>query len=61
MEDSKLVAVTLMSAGGRASSCGEVRSSNNARRVIKSYENTTCTTISMRIEVVNHFEGLRRE
>jgi hypothetical protein len=61
MEDSKLVAVTLMSAGGRASSCGEVRSSNNARRLIKSYENTTCTTISMRIEVVNHFEGLRRE
>jgi hypothetical protein len=61
MEGSKLVAVTLMSARGRASSCGQVRSSNNAGRVIKSYENTTRTTISMRIEVVNHFEGLRRE
>jgi hypothetical protein len=61
VESSRLIAVTQTPAKVKASSQGKARSTDNSKRLVKSYENETCATQSMRIQVVSYFEGLRRE
>jgi hypothetical protein len=61
VEGTQLIAVNQLPVRGKASGRVEKKSHNNSKKLIKSYENTTRGTMSMRIQVVSHFEGLRRE
>jgi hypothetical protein len=61
VEGTQLIAVDQLPAKGEASGRGEKKSHNNSKTLIKSCENTTFATTSMRIQVVSRFEGLRGE
>lgn len=63
VEGSKLLAVTQIPGKGKASvsGSGKKRASKNSKKLIKSYENTACAKISIRVRVESHLETARDE